>query len=82
MSEFAVACARENARRNGLSDVMECVAANVFDLDVYKRQVYGSGTGGYPLTARHLSRKIRHIEAVTQDPLRRFYHIGEMSHVC
>ena len=30
--EFAVACARENARRNGLSDVMECVAANVFDL--------------------------------------------------
>ena len=24
--------ARENARRNGLSDVMECVAANVFDL--------------------------------------------------
>ena len=44
--------------------------------------VYGSGTGGYPLTARHLSRKIRHIEAVTQDPLRRFCHIGEMSHVC
>ena len=32
VSEFAVACARENARRNGLSDVMECVAANVFDL--------------------------------------------------
>ena len=28
----AVADARENARRNGLSDVMECVAANVFDL--------------------------------------------------
>ena len=27
-----MACARENARRNGLSDVMECVAANVFDL--------------------------------------------------
>ena len=32
VSEFAVACARENARCNGLSDVMECVAANVFDL--------------------------------------------------
>ena len=32
VSEFAVACARENARRNGLSDVMECMAANVFDL--------------------------------------------------
>ena len=32
VSEFAVACARENARRNGLSDVLECVAANVFDL--------------------------------------------------
>lgn len=32
VSEFAVACARENARRNGLSGVMECVAANVFDL--------------------------------------------------
>lgn len=32
VSEFAVACARENARRNGLSDVMECVAANVFEL--------------------------------------------------
>lgn len=32
VSEFAVACARENVRRNGLSDVMECVAANVFDL--------------------------------------------------
>ena len=32
VSQFAVACARENARRNGLSDVMECVAANVFDL--------------------------------------------------
>ena len=32
VSEFAVACARENARRNGLSDVMEFVAANVFDL--------------------------------------------------
>ena len=39
-------------------------------------------SGGYPLTARHLSRKIRHIEAVTQDPFRRFCHIGEMSHVC
>ena len=32
VSEFAVECARENARRNGLSDAMECVAANVFDL--------------------------------------------------
>lgn len=44
--------------------------------------VYSGGAGGYPLTARHLSRKIRHIEAVTQDPFRRFCHIGEMSHVC
>ena len=32
VSEFAVQCARENAARNGLGDVMECVAANVFDL--------------------------------------------------
>ena len=32
VSEFAVECARHNAARNGLSDVMECVAANVFDL--------------------------------------------------
>ncbi len=32
VSEFAVQCARENAERNELSGVMECVAANVFDL--------------------------------------------------
>ena len=32
VSEFAVECARENARRNGLDDVMDCVCANVFDL--------------------------------------------------
>lgn len=32
VSEFAVECARENARKNGLADVMECVAADVFDL--------------------------------------------------
>ena len=32
VSEFAVECARRNAERNGLGDVMECVAANVFDL--------------------------------------------------
>ena len=32
VSEFAVKCAAENARRNGLDDVMDCVAANVFDL--------------------------------------------------
>ena len=32
VSEFAVQCAAENARRNGLDDVMDCVAANVFDL--------------------------------------------------
>ena len=32
VSEFAVACAAENARRNGLDGVMECRAANVFDL--------------------------------------------------
>lgn len=32
VSEFAVECARENARKNGLDGVMECVAADVFDL--------------------------------------------------
>lgn len=32
VSEYAVQCAAENARRNGLSDIMECRAANVFDL--------------------------------------------------
>ncbi|MBQ0038089.1 MAG: class I SAM-dependent rRNA methyltransferase [Clostridiales bacterium] len=32
VSEFAVECARENARRNGLDGVMDCVCANVFDL--------------------------------------------------
>ena len=32
VSEFAVQCAAENARRNGLDTVMDCVAANVFDL--------------------------------------------------
>ena len=32
VSEFAVECAAENARLNGLEDVMECRAANVFDL--------------------------------------------------
>jgi len=32
VSEYAVACARENARRNGLDGVMDCVCANVFDL--------------------------------------------------
>ena len=32
VSEFAVQCAAENARRNGLDDVMDCVCANVFDL--------------------------------------------------
>ena len=32
VSEFAVKCAAENARRNGLDGVMDCVAANVFDL--------------------------------------------------
>ena len=32
VSEFAVECARRNAERNGLGDVMDCVAANVFDL--------------------------------------------------
>ncbi|NLU23235.1 MAG: class I SAM-dependent rRNA methyltransferase [Clostridiales bacterium] len=32
VSEFAVSCARENARCNGLDDRMDCMAANVFDL--------------------------------------------------
>ena len=32
VSEFAVQCAAENARRNGLEGVMDCVAANVVDL--------------------------------------------------
>ena len=32
VSEAAVALARENARRNGVSDRMECMAADVFDL--------------------------------------------------
>ena len=32
VSDFAVECARENARRNGLDDVMECVCTNVFEL--------------------------------------------------
>ena len=32
VSEFAVQCAAENARRNGLDGVMDCKAANVFDL--------------------------------------------------
>ena len=32
VSEFAVECARENAARNGLSQVVDCMAANVFDL--------------------------------------------------
>lgn len=32
VSESAVEMARANAERNGLSDVVECVAANVFDL--------------------------------------------------
>ena len=32
VSEFAVECAAENARINGLDNVMECRAANVFDL--------------------------------------------------
>ena len=32
VSEFAVQCAAENARRNGLETVMDCVTANVFDL--------------------------------------------------
>ena len=32
ISEFAVQCAAENSRRNGLDGVMDCMAANVFDL--------------------------------------------------
>ena len=32
VSEFAVECARKNAARNGLSQVVDCMAANVFDL--------------------------------------------------
>ena len=32
VSEFAVQCAAENARRNGLDGVMDCMAANVFGL--------------------------------------------------
>ena len=32
VSEFAVQCAAENARRNGLDGAMDCMAANVFDL--------------------------------------------------
>ena len=32
VSEFAVQCAAENAQRNGLDSVMDCAAANVFDL--------------------------------------------------
>ena len=32
VSEFAVQCAAENARRNGLDGVMDCMAVNVFDL--------------------------------------------------
>ena len=32
VSEFAIQCAVENARRNGLDGVMDCMAANVFDL--------------------------------------------------
>lgn len=32
VSDYAVACARENAERNGLSDRMDCVCANVFEL--------------------------------------------------
>ncbi|MBQ3103862.1 MAG: class I SAM-dependent rRNA methyltransferase [Oscillospiraceae bacterium] len=32
VSEFAVECARENARRNGLDHIIDCRAANVFDL--------------------------------------------------
>lgn len=32
VSQFAVDCAAENARRNGLEDNMECICANVFDL--------------------------------------------------
>ena len=32
VSESAIACAAENTRRNGLSNVVEYKAANVFDL--------------------------------------------------
>lgn len=32
VSDFAVQCAAENARCNGLDGVMDCMAANVFDL--------------------------------------------------
>ena len=32
VSEFAVECARENAKRNGLDAIMDCRCANVFDL--------------------------------------------------
>ena len=32
VSQFAVDCAAENARKNGLDGVMDCVCANVFDL--------------------------------------------------
>ena len=32
VSEYAVECARENARRNGLDGVMDCLCANVFEL--------------------------------------------------
>ena len=32
VSESAVEMARANAERNGVSDIMDCVAANVFDL--------------------------------------------------
>lgn len=32
VSEYAVSCARENARRNDLAERMDCVAANVFEL--------------------------------------------------
>ena len=32
VSDYAVSCARENARRNGLDGVMDCLCANVFDL--------------------------------------------------
>ena len=32
VSQFAVDCAAENARKNGLDGVMDCMCANVFDL--------------------------------------------------
>ena len=32
VSQFAVDCAAENARRNGVDNVMDCLCANVFDL--------------------------------------------------